>query len=291
MQHFVSHRRAAAVGRRAAVGISAGLAAFALGTASASALNAHGQLLRLAHGHGKGSTQSTPNQSSNWFGYNQGTVEQGGKLFNSIAGEWTVPKASLHVHGQDEYSSDWIGIGGGCIDSGCLLTDATLIQTGTEQDVSANGRASYSAWWEVIPAPSLTIPNMTVAAGDRMYASIAETVAFSNIWTITLKDLTRNETYSSTVPYTSTHDTAEWIEETPLIIGTGAGFAALPNLSTPAFDLATTNGAPAKLSPSEEIQLIDSNNKVIGAPSAPDDDADGFNDCAWASTCAAPGRS
>jgi hypothetical protein len=265
------------------------LVGLAVSAASASALSAHGQLLRLA---GKrGSSQSNANQSSNWFGYNQGTLEQGNKLFNSITGNWTVPKATQHTKGQAEYSSDWIGIGGGCIDAGCTLTDSTLIQTGTEQDVATNGKPSYSAWWEVIPAPSLTISNMTVAAGDKMHASVAELVPDSNLWTITIEDLTRNESSTTTVPYSSTHATAEWIEETPLIIGTNAGFAALPKLTTPAFDLASTNGAPANLKPSEELDLVDSGGKVIGAPSAPDPDTDGFNACAWAGTCAPPGTS
>jgi hypothetical protein len=265
------------------------LVGFGVSAASASALSAHGQLLRL--GGKRGSSKSNANQSSNWFGYNQGTVEQGNKLFNSITGNWTVPKATRHTKGQAEYSSDWIGIGGGCIDAGCTLTDSTLIQTGTEQDVAANGKPSYSAWWEVIPVPSLTISNMTIAAGDRMHASIAEVVPNSNLWTITIEDLTRNEAYTTTVPYSSTHATAEWIEETPLIIGTNAGFAALPKLTTPAFDLATTNGVPANLKRSEELDLVDSGGKVIGAPSAPDPDKDGFNACAWAGTCAAPSTS
>jgi hypothetical protein len=111
------------------------------------------------------------------------------------------------------------------------------------------------------------------------------------VWTVTIKDLTNGQSFTTTVPYTSTHATAEWIEETPLIIGTGAGFAALPNLNSPAFDLATTNGAPASLKASEEMQLIDSSGNVIGAPSAPDPDTDGFNACTWAGTCTAPGSS
>ena len=252
--------------------------------ASASALSSHGQLLKLAH------LRSETNQSQNWFGYVQGTLEQGNKLFHSITGNWTVPSASQHTRGTDESSSDWIGIGGGCVDANCVIPDETLIQTGTEQDVAANGSPSYSAWWEVIPAPSVTI-SMNVSPGDRMHASVAETVPNSNVWNITLKDVTRNESFSTTVPYSSTRATAEWIEETPLVIGTNAGFAPLPNLTTPAFDLSTTNGAPASLKTSEEMQLIDSNNKVIGSPSAPDPDADGFNACAWAGTCVAPSGS
>jgi hypothetical protein len=87
------------------------------------------------------------------------------------------------------------------------------------------------------------------------------------------------------VPYPSTHATAEWIEETPLEIGTNAGFAALPNLTNPAFTSGTTNGSPVKLSSSEAMDLIDSNSNVIGAPSAPNAAGSGFDACTWASTC------
>src|SRR4051812_9092327 len=199
--------------------IAAGVAALALAGPAAAAGSSHGQLLQL---------RANANQSTNWFGYNQGSLEQGNKLFSSIAGDWTVPAATQHAAGQAEYSSDWIGIGGGCVDAGCTVTDNTLIQTGTEQDVDASGNASYGAWWEVIPGPSIAITNMTIAAGDHMHSTITEAVAGANLWTIVLQDVTRNETFTTTVPYSSTHLTAEWIEETPLLIGTDAGFAALP---------------------------------------------------------------
>ena len=266
--------------------LSTSLAACAIAAPSASALTGHGQLLHLAPG-----LRANTNSSSNWFGYNQGSLEQGGKLFNSITGQWTVPAAAQHTSGQAEASSDWIGIGGGCVDAGCTATDSTLIQTGTEQDVSSSGGASYYAWYELVPAPEFQITSMSVSPGDRMSASIAEVVGNSNLWTITLKDLTNGQSFTTTVPYSSTHATAEWIEETPLEIGTNAGFAALPNLTAPAFDLAATNGAPANLKASEEMNLVDSNGNVIGAPSAPDPDADGFNACTWAGTCTAPASS
>jgi hypothetical protein len=263
--------------------LGAALGALALTSAAGASqpVSAHGQLLHV---------QANTNQSSNWFGYTIGSLERGNTLFTSITGNWIVPTAKLHGSGQDEYSSDWIGIGGGCVDSGCTVGDNTLIQTGTEQDVTAGGQTSYSAWWELVPAPSLTI-SMTVKPGDHMNASIAELVPNSNVWTITLKDVTRNETFTQTVPYTSTHLTAEWIEETPLLLGTNAGFAALPSLTSPVFDNATVNGKPANLKASEEIQLIDSNSHVIGAPSGPDPDHDGFNACTWAASCAAPASS
>jgi hypothetical protein len=261
-------------------------ALFAAFATQASALPAsHGQLVHVV----KPGLRANASQSNNWFGYNQGTLEQGGlKQFHSISGDWVVPAASQHTAGQAEASSDWIGIGGGCVDANCTVTDPTLIQTGTEQDVDASGKASYSAWWELIPAPSLTIAKMTVAAGDHMHASIAETVSGADVWKVKLRDLTRHETFNQTVPYPSTHATAEWIEETPLEIGTDAGLASLPNLTKTAFDSGRTNGAPAHLKRSEEIELVDGNGDVIGKPSAPDSDLDGFGLCAWATSCAVP---
>jgi hypothetical protein len=234
-------------------------------------LRAHGQKLALFNA----------NHSSNWFGYNQGAFEPGKGLFTSISGNWVVPTATQHTSGQDESSSDWIGIGGGCTDTSCTSTDSTLIQTGTEQDVSANGTASYSAWYELIPAPSLTI-NMTVKPGDNMHASIAQTPP--ELWTITLQDLTSGKSFSTTVLYPSTEGSAEWIEETPLVLGTNAGFAALPNLSVVPFTSGTANGTAANFQPSEEMDLTASNGTVIGAPSAPKS-SQSFDACAWASSC------
>jgi hypothetical protein len=128
-----------------------------------------------------------------------------------------------------ESSSTWIGIGGGCVDARCTIGDNTLIQT-------ASGRDSYAAWWEIIPGPAITIPRMKVSPGDRMHADIREVVKGSSLWRITLRNVTRGRTFRRTIPYTSTHATAEWIQETPLIIGTDAGLASLSDLSRTTFD-------------------------------------------------------
>jgi hypothetical protein len=226
------------------------------------------------------------NKSNNWSGYNQGTVEQGSKLFDQISGTWTVPTATQHKAGEAENSSSWLGIGGGCIDANCTATDATLIQTGTEQDVAANGTPSYSAWWEIIPAPSLTITTMSVSPGDTMHANIAEIVPLTDLWTITLQDLTNGETFTQTVPYPSDHLTAEWITETPTLIGTsGTSLAAMPNLSGASFSSAETNSANAGLKASEEIQLVNTSGQVLATPSAPNSTGNGFTVCTYSSTC------
>ena len=261
------------------------LAASAIGASGAAArwIPDHGQLL-IPGPH----TALNTNTSNNWFGYNLGAVERGGTLFHQISGSWTVPTATQHTAGQAENSADWIGIGGGCVDAGCTVGDQTLIQTGTEQDVSATGQASYDAWWEIIPVPETIFPNLAVHPGDRMTASISDATA-PEVWTITLTDDTTGQTATQTVPYPSSMDTAEWIEETPLEIGTGGtGLAALPNLTSPSWSGTQVNGAPANLKTSEEMDLVDSSGNVIGAPSAPGSDDNSFNECTWASTCSAP---
>jgi hypothetical protein len=232
------------------------------------------------------------NKSNNWSGYNQGTLEQGSKLFNEVAGDWTVPTATAHKSGEAEFSSTWVGIGGGCIDASCTATDPTLIQAGTEQDVSATGAASYSTWWELVPVPSVTISNVSVKAGDHVHVDIGEVVPDSNVWRINLQNVTTGQSFTMTTPYTSTHATAEWIQETPVVVGTsGTGIGPLPNLSTVNFDLAKTNNAPAALKASEEVQLVDTSGSALATPSAPDSDTDGFNDCSYASSCTAPSSS
>ena len=72
--------------------------------------------------------------------------------------------------------------------------------------------------------------------------------------------MTTGQSFTQTVPYTSSYATAEWIQETPLVFGTGgAGLAALPNLSTNSFSLAKANDANAGSEElGEEMQLIDS---------------------------------
>jgi hypothetical protein len=230
-------------------------------------------------------------KSTNWSGYNQGTLSHGMTLFSQVGGDWVVPTATSHKSGQDEFSSTWIGIGGGCLNASCSATDNTLIQTGTEQDVDGQGKASYSAWWEIIPGPSIGISN-PVSAGDSMHGDVRSTVP--GAWTITLTNLTKGWKFTQTVPYSSSEATAEWILETPLIIGSNAGVAAMPTLSTTHFNNATVNnkvnnmGIPsAGLLASESIQLVQGGT-VVATPSSPDASANGFNVCTYANSCPVP---
>ena len=235
--------------------------------------------------HAQGTAEHM-SQSNNWSGYNQGYLEKS-TTFHSISAQWTVPTATQHTKGAAENSATWIGIGGGCLDTACTLSDNTLVQAGTEQDVAADGSASYSAWWEIVPVPSITA-SMTVHPGDLISCSIAESLP--EVWTITLNDVTDGQGFTQTVPYASSYLTAEWILETPVVVNTSgaSGIAALPNLTTTHFSLATVNGHAAGLNAAEGLQLVDSSGAPLATPSAPNPAANGFNDCAHASSCPAP---
>jgi hypothetical protein len=102
--------------------------------------------------------------------------------------------------------------------------------------------------------------------------------------------VTSGQSFSTTLPYSSSYATAEWIEETPVVIDNSgnASVGPMPNLSTVTFDSGLANNATPNLLSSEAIQLIDTNGQVLATPSSPDTDTDGFNDCSYATSCTSP---
>ena len=227
-------------------------------------------------------TTGAVRESTNWAGYNLGTIADGRKLYNQVSGSWTVPTPSLHA-AENEYSVNWVGIGGGCVDKNCLTIDPTLIQAGSGQYIDSSGNRSYFAWWEIIPGPILEIANFPVHAGDSFFADIKLKVAFSNVWVITVINNTTHQTYTTTVPYASGHLTAEWIEERPSIGGIPA---PLPSLTNPRFNNAMVNHAPVALNPGQAMNMADTSR--LATPSNPDPDANGFNVCTYTTSCGAP---
>jgi hypothetical protein len=197
-------------------------------------------------------------QSTNWSGW---VNTSGGLGYNTASGNWTVPTVAPTP--DDRYSSDWVGIGGD--------PSPDLIQAGTEQD-SVGGRAQYYAWYEVLPAPELRITTLTVNAGDSIRVTLGQSTP--EVWTITLSDLSNGQNFSTTLPYSSSFLTAEWIHEAVTVNGT---VATLPNTSNAHFDTGLANGVPiASAGGPQSIQMFDSNNNPIATPSSLDSDGDGF---------------
>lgn len=290
-------RRRGGLGRRGGfVGVACGFTVVcfcALPGAMASGAAVRGVPGALSQGvihvvpHAEGTVNT--NQSTNWSGYNIGAAYpqvSTGTTFTSVGGQWKVPTVTQRTSGQAEDSATWVGIGGGCVNDDCSVTDNTLIQAGTEQDVSKTGKASYDAWWEIIPETE-TKTTLPVTAGNVVSVSIS-TASTPGEWTILIKNLTTHQQFTTTTPYSSSEDTVEWIEETPLEIGTsGTGLAQMPNLSTVHFAKSTYNVTNPGFQTVDEMQL-DNNNMIEATPSAPGPKLNNFHDCTWTTSCSAP---
>ena len=203
--------------------------------------------------------------SSNWSGYSLT-----GSGYSSVTAHWVVQAVS-RSH-KATYSSEWVGIDG--------FSNSSLIQTGTESDYY-NGAAHYDAWWEILPAAETVIPSIVVSPGDQMSAKI--TKGSGSSWTITISDMSRNETFSTVQTYTGPQTSAEWIEEAPSV---GGRIAPLANYGQTTFDPGTVNGINPGLTASDGGVMIQKGIQV-STDSNPDSDTDGFN-MAYGATAPSP---
>jgi hypothetical protein len=141
-------------------------------------------------------------QSSNWAGY---AAHRAGVRFKKVVGAWKQPRVDCSKYSPG-YSAVWVGLGGYSSSSDALE------QIGTEIDCTPSGRASSSAWYELVPAPSRAI-GMRVSPGDAMSATVS--VSGSKV-TLTLQNRTRHRTFRKTVRVSPIDlSSAEWIVEAP----------------------------------------------------------------------------
>ncbi|HEX4701836.1 MAG TPA: G1 family glutamic endopeptidase [Pseudonocardiaceae bacterium] len=195
-------------------------------------------------------------QSSNWSGYAvTGT-------FTTAVGHWTVPTVSRTSNTPNRFSSQWVGIDG--------FNNQNLIQTGTEADFT-NGRASYLAWWEILPAAETVIPGITVHPGDSMTASV--TKVSGTTWHISIANNSTGQSFTINRTYRGAGTSAEWIEEATSVngqIGPPAKF------STFSFSNLTANNASPHLTTAGEIFLVQ-NGVTFSTPSNPNSSGNGFS--------------
>ena len=171
--------------------------------------------------------------SANWAGY----VAQG-STYTAVSGTWVVPTVSV-ANTSTAADATWVGIGG--------VASQDLIQAGT-QAVVQNGSVQYQAWYELLPNYQTQI-SLSVHAGDSVSVSFAE--VSPNDWSLTFMNNTTGQVYQKNITYTSSHSSAEWIEEMP-VGGTGnaLGYLPLDNFGTAAFSNAhvVANGMSETLS-------------------------------------------
>ena len=153
-------------------------------------------------------------QSENWGGYV--VRDNHGQNFSSVSGSWTEPAVS--AGSGPGYSAFWVGLGG------ARQHSQALEQIGTSADV-VNGRARYSAWYELVPAPETKL-SLAIHPGDHISGRV--TVNGRQV-TLSLSDQTSGQSVTKTLqmngPDTSS---AEWIAEAPSAENPGGGTQILP---------------------------------------------------------------
>jgi hypothetical protein len=188
--------------------------------------------------------------------------------YKHISSSWVVPSATGNGSTTTADSS-WIGIGG--------VFSNDLIQTGTVNEVSASGQISSMAFYELLPDPALEIPSISVSPGDSMSATIDE--ISSGTWTISISDNTSGQSYTTTVNYTSSNSSAEWIEEDPSFAN--GGLVPFDSFSPANFAnaKADVNGIENSISAvnASPITLVDQSGTPLARPTILDTSSAGFS--------------
>jgi Peptidase A4 family len=168
--------------------------------------------------------------SSNWAGY-----AVSGTSFTDVSGSWVQPAVTC-TRGAASYSAFWVGLGGFADGS------QALEQVGTEADCSASGTAGYTAWYELVPSPSVEV-SLTVNAGDQLSGAVH--VDGTSV-TLTLTNVTTGQTFTQTTTVAKPDvSSAEWIAEAPAACGVGNNCRPLPlaNFGTVTFASASAAAA------------------------------------------------
>jgi hypothetical protein len=143
--------------------------------------------------------------SSNWAGW-VAVMRNRHRTFTAVAGTWRVPTVNCEGDAADSASAYWVGLGGDRENS------TGLEQIGTDSDCE-HGRATYYAWYELIPAESVVL-RLRVAPGDEINAF---TQVHGHYVTFRITDVTRRRrvVLRRYAPYIDL-SSAEWIVEAPL---------------------------------------------------------------------------
>ena len=149
--------------------------------------------------------------SSNWAGYavtgvgSTATTASTSMSFTDVTGTWIQPAATC-TPGQTTSAAIWVGLGGYTVGSNALE------QTGTSADCSSSGKATYYAWYELVPAASVTI-KLKIFPGDKITSTVL--VRGTDVL-VQVKNRTRHTEFTKHVPMDAPDLTsAEWIAEAP----------------------------------------------------------------------------
>lgn len=225
--------------------------------------------------------------SDSFFGYNVGAVPRG-TMLNQVSAVWEVVAPS-------DWSSDFqaampfVSLGGGCVTYDCQVKDDTVLMVGTESTIDYQGTITYRAWFRS-SSLDLTEVDLLMNAGDRIRGTVERVAGIPGVWRLTLKNLTNGRTWTTTTPGPSLLASARWgVEPWVETDAYGQGYSRLPVLAPIRFDNLTLNGSNPRLRPEERVVFVPAlTDEVVGTPSLPQPDGNGFAACSRATTCAVP---
>jgi hypothetical protein len=155
--------------------------------------------------------QSRTVVTPNWSGYVASSPTRSQRYFRSVTATWTVPAAHCRHAKRASSSAVWVGLGG--------YHTAAQEEVGTNSNCSASGKASYSAWFELVPYLSYrAFPEITdkVFPGDEVTGLVR--VLSPTLVELRLQDRTRGWTFMRKITYASPDtSTAEWVVEAPAV--------------------------------------------------------------------------
>jgi hypothetical protein len=129
--------------------------------------------------------------SENWSGYvvKSSSSESSTSSFKSVSGSWVA--ATAKCSGSTTYSAFWVGLEATC---------------------SADGRASYYAWYELVPSAPVRV-DLAVHAGDHIATRV--TVEASTV-DVSIVNQTTGQSFSKQLTMRNPDvSSAEWIAEAP----------------------------------------------------------------------------
>jgi hypothetical protein len=230
-----------------------------------------------------GTAQGT---SENWSGY---VVQPAGGHVTGVSGTFVVPAAGDFLPG---LASTWAGIGG--------AGTPDLIQAGVAESSFPSLPilgTQYYAWYELLPAGPVQLTgcvgdaNCTVNPGDDISVKISQVGATT--WSITEVDAGHWSWKDSSISYSSANASAEWILEAPTLLVSPLDLAGVATVHFgPYSSYSVSHGSPRTIASGNptafSMNLLGLDPLTEATPSALAPDGQGFNVCAYATSCGAP---
>ena len=225
--------------------------------------------------HGRATLRGRDDISSNWSGYvaagpgSTATTASPAMTYTDVTGQWVEPTAAC-VPGSPSSVAIWVGLGG------YSESSSDLEQAGTSADCGPNGSPSYYAWYELVPANSVTVKALQIFPGDVISSAV---VIDGTSVVVQVTDRTRKTRFTRHLTMSSPDQTsAEWIVEAPTQCngGTSCRQLALTNFGSIAFGhtYAIGNGISGTISSpgwiATALQLVPAGSRYFGSVNGTD---------------------